>query len=178
MNGDCVRSVLICIAAAACALVMARRPIAESLVARGDSAAMRAQPATALAYYRRAISVDSADDVAVDRFSFAALLRRFQPTMQLAIRLCTAFLQQHPSDHTIRFDRALLFRATGNFERAEFDFAIDGDLAHDARALTFAGLIARAAGRRHDARVYWRRALSYLPGFLPARRALSRRDSK
>jgi hypothetical protein len=178
MNGACVRSVLICVAAAACALILARRPIADSLVVRGDSAAMRAQPAIALAYYRRAISVDAGDAVAVDRFSFGALLHRNPPTMQLAIRLCTAFLQQNPSDRTIRFDRALLFRATGNVERAEFDFAIDGDLAHDARALTFAGLIARAAGRGHEARLYWRRALSYLPGFLPALRALSRRGSK
>jgi tetratricopeptide (TPR) repeat protein len=178
MNGERVRSVLICIAAAAVALVLARRPIADSLVVRGDSAALRAQPAAALAYYRRAISVDSADGVAVDRFSFGALLQRYQPTMQLAIRLCTALLQQNPNDRTIRFDRALLFRATGDLDRAEFDFALDGNLAHDARALTFAGLMARAAGRAHDARLYWRRALSYLPAFLPARRALSRLGSR
>jgi hypothetical protein len=58
------------------------------------------------------------------------------------------------------------------------DFAVDGNLARDARALTFAGFIARALGRGHDARSYWRTALSYNPHFLPARRALSRPASR
>ncbi|HEY1680756.1 MAG TPA: hypothetical protein VGF98_03860 [Candidatus Tumulicola sp.] len=173
MNGERIRSVLLCVAAAAVALVLARRPIADSLIARGDSAALRAQPVSALAYYHRAIRVDSADGVALDRFSFETLFQRDQPTMRLAIRLCTGFLQRNPNDRTIRFDRALLFRATGNLERAEFDFAVDGNLARDARALTFAGFIARALGRGHDARSYWKTALSYSPHFLPARRALS-----
>jgi tetratricopeptide (TPR) repeat protein len=178
MNGERVRSVLICVAAAAVALVLARRPIADSLIVRGDSLALRAQPASALAFYRRAIRIDSADGIALDRFSFGALLQRDRPTMQLAIRLCTGFLQRNPNDRTIRFDRALLFRATGNLDRAELDFAIAGNLAHDARALTFAGFIARAAGRVHDARSYWRTALSYRPHFLPASRALSLPDSR
>jgi tetratricopeptide (TPR) repeat protein len=178
MNGSRVRSVVICVAAAAFALTLSRRPIADSLVVRGDSAALHAQPVRALAYYRRAIRVDSADGVALDRFSFGALLQRDKSTMQLAIRLCSEFLQRNPNDRTIRFDRALLFRAIGNLERAEFDFAIDGNLGRDARALTFAGFIARSAGREHAARLYWKRALSYRPNFLPARRALSRLDSR
>jgi hypothetical protein len=178
MNSERVRSLFICVAAAVVALILARRPIADSLIARGDSAALHAQPVSALAYYRRAVRVDSADGVALDRFSFGALLQRDRPTMQLAIRLCTAFLQRNPNDRPIRFDRALLFRAVGNLDRAEFDFAIDGNLAHDARALTFAGFIARMAGRGHQARLYWKMALLYRPYFLPARRALSRPDAR
>jgi tetratricopeptide (TPR) repeat protein len=169
---------MICIGAAAVSLILARHPIADSLVVRGDSAAMRGEPASALGYYRRAIRLDSADGVALDRFSFGALLQRDRQTMQLAIRLCTIFLRRNPNDRTIRFDRALLFRASGDLDRAEFDFAVDGNLARDARALTFAGFEALAAGRRHAARLYWKTALSLSPRFLPARRALSRSASR
>jgi tetratricopeptide (TPR) repeat protein len=158
--------------AALTALVLSRGSIADSLVVRGDALLYGSRPERSLEYYRRAIAIDSANATALDRFAFGALMQRNASTVSVAVTLCTAFLRRRPKDATIRFDRALLFRAGGDVRRAEVDFALAGRANRDPRAMTFAGLSARVLGRIAEERRYLRAALSYSPNFLPARRAL------
>jgi tetratricopeptide (TPR) repeat protein len=167
-----IRAIVVGAVAAAIALALLRGPIAESLVVRGDTFLYRTQPSRAITYYRRAVSIDSGDGTAVDRFAFVALTERDRVAMRTALEVCSRFLGRNPNDWTIRFDRALLFHAAGNARRAEADFAMVGRAEHDARALAFAGFAARASGREHAARAYWRTALSLSPKFAAARHAL------
>jgi tetratricopeptide (TPR) repeat protein len=169
-----IRLVAFVAGAALVALVIARGSISSSLVVRGDSMLYSSRPERALSYYRRAIAVDSADGMAVDRFAFAALMQRDRSAMNVGAVFCTNFLERNPNDHAVRLDRALLFRALGRLHRAEEDFAMAGRSGRDARAMTFAGLTARALGRYVAERHYLRAALSYSPGFEPARKALAK----
>jgi tetratricopeptide (TPR) repeat protein len=168
------RLVVLVAGAALVALVAARGSISDSLVVRGDSLLYGRNPERALPYYRRAIAVDSANGVAVDRFSFASLMQRDRSSMNVATTICTNFLQRHPDDWTVRLDRAMLFRAVGDLVRAEQDFAVAGRAGRDAQAMSFAGFTARALGRHAEERRYLNAALSYAPGFEPARNALSK----
>ena len=147
------RLVVLVAGAALVALIAARGSISDSLVVRGDSLLYGRNPKRALPYYRRAIAVDSANGVAVDRFAFASLMQRDRSGMNVAATICSNFLQRHPDDWTVRLDRALLFRAVGDLVRAEQDFAVAGRAGRNAQAMAFAGLqrVHWAATLRNDA---------------------------
>jgi tetratricopeptide (TPR) repeat protein len=169
-----VRALLVVACAAAIALVIARRSIADSLVVRGDTFLYKSEPTRALAYYRRAMSIDSADDAAIDHFAFAALIGRDASVERVALEACSKILLQKPNDWTVRFDRALLFRSVGELQRAEEDFAAVGRAKRDPRIMAFAGFSARSLGRQAQARQFFQTALRFSADFQPARRALDR----
>lgn len=156
------------------AATVLRPQLSDALVLRGDGCLYRGQSAAALRYYRRAMAIDAADGVAVDRFAFVAMTSHDSGALADAIAFATAYLSRHEVDEVVRMDRAMAYRATGDADRAMSDFADVGARTRDVRALTFAGYAARAAGRRERARAFWRSAIALAPGFPPALHGLQR----
>ena len=157
-------------------VLLLRAQLADALVARGDEFLYRSQPERALQYYSRALALDAASPRAVDRFLFVATTARNRVAMHDGIARATYYLAHHPGDDVVRMDRAMAFRATGDFAHAASDFAVVGFHGRDARALTFAGFSARAAGQSLRAARLWRSALALEPKFPPALHALQRMD--
>lgn len=151
-----------------------RAPIAGALVARGDEYLYRSDPRGALRYYGRATAIDSNDALAIDRYLFDATALRDRSKIEEGIARAGSYLRAHPHDDTIRMDRAMALRVTGRLDAAMNDFARVGAHGRDVRALTFAGLQARALGRAAQARHFWKQALTIDPRFAPARRLLGR----
>jgi tetratricopeptide (TPR) repeat protein len=170
------RRAVLTLAALTVSVLLLRAQLADALVVRGDEFLYRSQPDRALRYYSRALALDALSARALDRFLFVATTSRNRLAMRDGIVRATAYLASHPEDDVILMDRAMAFRATRDFDRAASDFAVVGFQDRDARALTFAGFSAFAAGQLARATRLWRAALAVQPKFPPARHALERLD--
>lgn len=166
----------LCVAAIGVVLtgVIVRPQLSLSLALRGDEEAARSDMRAAEKHYERALLIDPANGVAVDRLLFTALMAHDVPRLRREIERASTYLRSHPSDAAIFADRALAYHVLHDYARASNDFAIAGNHMKDARALTFASLDAARAGMRERAALLIRRAVKLQPSFIPARRALER----
>ena len=168
-----LRRLALAVAGVIIAAWMLRPQLAQALVVRGDEQLYRGRASDALRYYDRAVRLNPCDGVAVDRYAFVALTLRKRQSVDAAIALASAYLLL-ADDDAVRFDRAMAYRERGRLKDALADFTRVGLHAHDATALTFAGLAAMRLGRRPNAIELFRRAVAFAPKWLPARRALRR----
>lgn len=150
-----------------------RGQIGGALVARGDEFLYRSDPRGALRYYRRALLVNPGDPLAIDRYLFDATSLRDRPAIDEGIALAGEYLAKNPSDGVVTLDRAMALLRTDRPSAAMSDFASGGARMRDARALTFAGLLARKLGRFDLARGLGSQALAIDPRFAPARRLVT-----
>lgn len=162
-----------CVAAFALTLAapILRMPMSFAIVARGDDFLYRGHPERAVTYYARAVAIDDANDVAVDRLVFFTLERGTREDVGRALDAADRFLRTH-EDANVRADRALCNLKLHRYGDAAADFGIAGRTLRDARYLTFAGWASLFEGRRSAARSFWTEAGAL--GFAPARSALER----
>jgi hypothetical protein len=151
-----------------------RAQISSAVVTRGDDLAFWGNEHAAVGKYSLALWIDANNDIAADRFAFAAVRVHDPVLMSEAIRITAKALSANPLNETLIMDRALCLHAGGSYARAATDFATVGRLRRDARALTFAALDLQRIHRTSEARALLRTAIAYEPGFLPARRAFER----
>jgi len=171
MNARTVRRACVAAFALALAAPILRTPMSFAIVARGDDFLYRGRPDRAVAYYARAVAVDEANDVAVDRYVFFRLERGTQEDVRYALETADRFLHTH-EDANVRADRALCNLRLHRYREAAADFGIAGRTLRDARYLTFAGWASLFDGRRTAARSFWAEAGAL--GFAPAKSALDR----
>lgn len=127
--------------------------------------------------YLRAIWFDGGNGVGEDRYVFAAMATHDVHALVEAVRSARLYLRYHPSDETVRMDRALCEHRLGLIALAADDFERVGRTRGDARALMFAALDRGRAGRLRAARELLRTAIALDPRFTPARRVLARLGS-
>ena len=149
-----------------------RVPLSSALISRGDDMLYQGDTARALSFYRRALTFNSQDEVAADRFAFVSMTLHRPTNLREAIAVATRFLNVAPSDSVLRMDRALCEWRLRNDRAAESDFGMVGVQRNDPRALVFAGYAALRDGKGADARRWWRAALGIRARYVPALRAL------
>lgn len=171
MNARTIRRTTVALFALALAAPLLRAPMSFAVVARGDDFLYRGKTERAVEYYERAVAIDEANDVAVDRFAFFSLQGGTGEDCRRSLRVAARFLRAHESAD-VRADRALCELRLRRYREAAGDFAVAGRALHDARYLTFAGWASLRGGRRAVARSFWREAGAL--GFAPAKAALER----
>ena len=159
--------------AVAIAAIMLRPQLSMTATLRGDEFAALGQTARSSAAYERALVLDPANGIAVDRLLTAAVLHDRQ-LLRERIVLATIYLHAHRSDVRVLEDRALAYHVSQRFSEAAADFTAVGRRGHDARALTFAAFDVRSLGDTYRANALLREALRVDPAFRPAQRALRR----
>jgi len=146
--------------------------VASALVTRGDDAMRAGNQTLAIAFYRRAVTLDPAAQTPADRLAFNLLLRHTPDDAQSAIDIASGALRRHPDDVPLLVDRALGEQRLGHWKTAENDFARAGKIAKDPRYEHFAGRIALKRGHRAAAFRHFQAAVADDPRFAPARVAL------
>lgn len=170
------RRLAVTAAALAIAAFLLRPQLAAALVVRGDDCLSRSDPVDALRYYRRALTIDGDDGLALDRWLFTLTMLRRRAALRSAAEAALPYLHRHPDDGVVRWDLAVALRALGRDREAMAQFAHVGARQRDARAWVFAALAARNAGDVRAARTMLSSALALNPDFAVARRALRRLD--
>lgn len=167
------RSLMLIAVACSATVLFAHRQLSTALVARGDALAY-AGSAHALDIYRRALTFDATNTVAVDRLAFRALLSHDRAEMSEAVRMTSAVLRFRADASEVRMDRALCLQLLGRYAAALSDFESAGVSQRDPRALLFAADDARKLHRNAQAHRLLLAALVVDPHFGPARLALAR----
>ena len=168
-----VRSLVLIAVACGVTGLLAHRQLSTALVARGDALAYSGS-ARALDMYRRALILDPANTVAVDRLAFRALLSHDPAQMHEAVRMTSTILRSRADAWEVRMDRALCLQLLGRYAAALSDFEATGLSRRDPRALLFAADDARKLHRTVQAHRLLLAALVADPHFGPARLALVR----
>lgn len=169
-----MRRLVVTAAALAIAAFLLRPELAAALVVRGDECLSRSAPGEALRYYRRALTIDVDDGLALDRWLFTLTMLRRRASLVAAAEAADSYLQRHPEDGVVRLDLAVALRALSRNREAMTQFALVGARERDPRAWVFAALAARNAGDVHAARTMLSAALALNPNFAVARRTLRR----
>jgi tetratricopeptide (TPR) repeat protein len=149
-----------------------RSSLSSAMVTRGDGL-LYAGDGRAVAMYRRALFIDPRNDVAADRYAFAALLAHDPLQIEDGIRVATESLSARPHNTVLRMDRALCLQRIGRFREAEVDFERVGLENHDVQALAFAAADARKLRRFDRARTLLAFGERIDPNYLPIRHALA-----
>lgn len=165
------RRVALAVLAIALSLMLLRSQLSAALVVRGDDLLYQSQEGRALHFYGRALLFDPNNAAAADRYVFVSMMMRRKPQLESAVATASMFLAQQ-EDATVLMDRALCERLLWRNRAAESDFARAGLITRDARALVFAGYSALRQGSRLRAHHWWRVALMFSAGYVPAQRAL------
>jgi tetratricopeptide (TPR) repeat protein len=124
-----------------------RSQVAEALVVRGDDFMYRGNRLSALKHYARAVEIDSDLSVAVDRYVFVSMEQHTAAALRSAISTANAFLSRHPTDATVRADRALCYLTLRQYAAAMQDFEI---AAHFSRSSQYS-IAARMLRHRREA---------------------------
>jgi tetratricopeptide (TPR) repeat protein len=155
------------------AIPLLRPALSSALVSRGDALLYARDPA-ATTMYRRAVDVDADDDLAADRYAFAALLSHRRSQVEDAIRVVGVALRSTPNDAKLRMDEALCLQTLKYYASAENDFAQVALQTNDVEAFLFAADDERKLSRIAIARRFLVDAVRIDPSYIPARLALRR----
>jgi tetratricopeptide (TPR) repeat protein len=155
-----------------CAALLLHERVSQALVSRGDAFLYRGRLDTAQTFYERALLLTPRFPPAVDRELFTALQRGDPRALARAARIADEAEARVPVPERLHVNHALALEHLGRFTEAERDFARAGAAERSAILMTLAGWSARHAGRRADARRYWRTALAFDRRYAAARRAL------
>jgi tetratricopeptide (TPR) repeat protein len=166
-----VRRTLLVATALLLSAPLLRSSISCALVTRGDGL-LYARDARASVMYRRAVEVDPGNEVAADRYAFAALLSHRRSEVEDGIRIASLGLAAHPDDAALRMDRALCLQRMKRFASAETDFRRVALQTRNVQALAFAAADARKLLRPAQARELLLLAARVDPHYAPVQRDL------
>lgn len=149
--------------------------LAYALCIRGDSVLAAGGPQLAIKYYRRARWFDHANDVALDRLAFMALLSH--RGQEIAAVLRDPDITAATSTELL-LDRALLEQKQHEYKKSSLDFRRIARRAHSSRYMVFAALLGRMVFSKRVIRNELLVALRWNPHNVIALRSLRRLGSQ
>lgn len=156
------RFVVVLIAIAISGMLL-RDQLGQTLLGRGDAALALGDPFSAIRYYQRGLTFDAGSPSIRDRIAFASLLLGTPTALRRCIRVTSRINDAHEATPALLLDRALCEKRLGRLRAASADLLALGERTHDARALTFAALLARRFSSRRVVISELRQAVRFDP---------------